>query len=69
MSQASMKFLVTLLGLLTFIVGGCFTAHNVANAFGGVKDFLDYVKKLPNYQTTIDRSSSAGISISYKKSN
>lgn len=50
-------------------VGGCFTAHNVANAFGGIKDFLDYVKKLPNYQTTIDRSSSAGISISYKKSN
>jgi predicted O-methyltransferase YrrM len=50
-------------------VGGCFTAHNVTNAFGGIKDFLDYVRKLPNYQTTIDRSSSAGISISYKKSN
>jgi len=50
------------------IIGGCFTAHNVRNAFGGTKDFLDYVRNLPNYQTTIDRSSSAGISISYKRS-
>ena len=50
------------------VVGGCFTAHNVRNAFGGVKDFLEYVRTLPNYQTTIDRSSSAGISISYKRS-
>ncbi len=46
--------------------GGCFTAHNVANGFGGTREFLDYVKSLPNYQTTIDRSSSSGISISYK---
>ena len=50
------------------VKGGCFTAHNVANAFGGVKEFLDYIGRLPNYQTTIDRSSSSGISISYKKS-
>jgi predicted O-methyltransferase YrrM len=50
------------------IVGGCFTAHNVINGFGGVKEFLDYIRSLPYYQTTIDRSSSSGISISYKKS-
>jgi len=50
------------------LIGGCFTAHNVRNAFGGTKDFLDYVRNLPSYQTTIDRSSSAGISISYKRS-
>ncbi len=50
------------------VKGGCFTAHNVTNAFGGIKEFLDYVRGLPNYQTTIDRSSSSGISISYKKS-
>jgi caffeoyl-CoA O-methyltransferase len=49
--------------------GGCFTAHNVTNAYGGIKEFLDYVRRLPNYQTTIDHSSSSGISISYKKSN
>ena len=49
-------------------VGGCFTAHNVSNTFGGASDFLDYVRGLPNYETTIDKSSSSGISISYKKS-
>jgi predicted O-methyltransferase YrrM len=50
------------------LVNGCFTAHNVTDAFGGIKEFLDYVRSLPNYQTTIGRSSSSGISISYKKS-
>jgi caffeoyl-CoA O-methyltransferase len=49
-------------------VGGCFTAHNVAIGFIGIKEFLDYVRSLPNYETTIDRSSLMGISISYKKS-
>jgi caffeoyl-CoA O-methyltransferase len=47
-------------------VGGCFAAHNVAHPYGGIGRFLDYVRALPNYRTTIDRSSSAGISISYK---
>ncbi len=51
------------------VVGGCFTAHNVTDGFGDVKTFLNYVRGLPNYETTIDRSSSSGISISYKKSN
>jgi caffeoyl-CoA O-methyltransferase len=51
------------------VVGGCFTAHNVTNGFGGTREFLDYIRSLPNYETTIDRSSSSGISISYKKSN
>jgi predicted O-methyltransferase YrrM len=50
------------------VIGGCFTTHNVTDSFGGIKEFLDYVRSLPNYQTTIDRSSSSGISISYKKS-
>lgn len=47
-------------------VGGCFTAHNVSNEFGGVVDFLKYIRSLSNYKTTIDQSSSSGISISYK---
>ena len=48
-------------------VGGCFTAHNVKN-FGmkGVREYMDYVTSLPNFKTTIDTTSSAGISISYK---
>jgi len=47
-------------------VGGCFTAHNAASNWGGIREFLDYVQSLPNFRTTIDRSSSAGLSISYK---
>jgi predicted O-methyltransferase YrrM len=48
-------------------VGGCFTAHNARNTgMKGMREFLDYVKGLPNYKTTIDTTSSSGISISYK---
>ncbi len=50
-------------------VGGCFTAHNVSNTYGGAKDFVDYVESLSNYSTTINDVSGSGISISYKKSN
>ena len=49
-------------------VGGCFTAHNVSNRYGGTRDFLDYVRSLPNMETTINNASYSGISISYKKS-
>ena len=49
--------------------GGCFTAHNVLNGYYGTREFVDYVESLPNYSTTIDHSSSSGISISYKKTN
>lgn len=49
-------------------VGGCFTAHNVAGRLQwGIREFLDYLESLSNMETTIDRSSWAGISISYKK--
>ena len=49
-------------------VGGCFTAHNVSWKFDrGIKEFLDYVVRLPDFETRIDRSSQQGISISYKK--
>ena len=48
-------------------VGGCFTAHNATNTGSeGIREFIDYVKGLPNFKTTIDTSSRAGISISYK---
>ena len=49
-------------------VGGCFTAHNVSgDHMTGIREFLEYVQGLPNFETTINRSSAAGISISYKK--
>ena len=49
-------------------LGGCFTAHNVSwNYDRNIKAFLNYVKSLPNFETTINRASSEGISISYKR--
>ena len=48
-------------------VSGCFTAHNARNTgMNGIKEFIDYVNGLPNFKTTIDTTSSSGISISYK---
>jgi caffeoyl-CoA O-methyltransferase len=46
-------------------VGGCFTSHNIG-MYGG-REYYEYVKKLPNYKTTID-DRGAGMSISYKTS-
>jgi caffeoyl-CoA O-methyltransferase len=55
-------------------VGGCFTAHNITDRGsggrggygGGQGEFLNYVKSLKNYETTVN-SSGGGVSISYKR--
>lgn len=49
--------------------GGCFAAHNVTrqSRTTGIREFLNYVENLPNMETSIERSSYSGISISYKK--
>lgn len=48
--------------------GGCFTAHNVSGLrMGGISEFLAHLKTLPDAETTIDRSSREGISITYKR--
>lgn len=44
-------------------VGGCFTAHNVG--MPGVVEYYEYVSKLPNYKTTVDKRG-GGMAISYK---
>jgi caffeoyl-CoA O-methyltransferase len=51
------------------VPGGCFTAHNVLNLefMHGVKEFLDYARSLPEIETTVERSSANGISLSFKK--
>ena len=51
------------------VPGGCFTAHNVTGrgAGGGISEFLARLKALPDADTRIDRTSSAGISISCKR--
>ncbi len=50
-------------------IGGCFAAHNVVNLefMHGVKEFLDYVRSLPEIETLIERTSRSGISLSFKK--
>jgi caffeoyl-CoA O-methyltransferase len=52
-------------------VGGCFTAHNInSRGMGGGNSgqgvFLDYVKSLKNYETSVN-SNGGGLSISYKR--
>jgi len=51
--------------------GGCFTAHNISTGgrggYGGQSVYLDYVKSLKNYETTVN-TSGGGVSISYKRS-
>jgi caffeoyl-CoA O-methyltransferase len=50
-------------------VGGCFTAHNVLREYDrGMREFLEYVYTLPHFETSINRASVEGISISYKRS-
>lgn len=46
----------------------CFTAHNVSSRWmGGINEFLDYAYSLPDMETTINRGSGAGVSITCKK--
>ncbi len=52
--------------------GGCFAAHNVSDRglrsgyYGGANQFLDYVRNLKNYETTVN-TTGGGMSISYKR--
>jgi caffeoyl-CoA O-methyltransferase len=48
------------------VPGGMFTAHNVTMRGGGIREFLDALKRLPDGETTIDNGSSAGLSITRK---
>ncbi len=50
------------------VPGGCFTAHNVASSSqSGIREFLAHLKTVKDGTTTIDRSSSAGVSITCKR--
>jgi caffeoyl-CoA O-methyltransferase len=46
--------------------GGIFSAHNVKEGFYGVDDFLQTIQNHPEYKTTFDTKTPAGISISKK---
>ena len=47
--------------------GGVITAHNVTSQGNSMRDFLEEIQQNPKLITTIDRSSRAGVSISYVK--
>ena len=50
--------------------GGCMTAHNVEEGrFGmrGTREYYDYMKSLPEFETSLHPKSPAGMAISYKK--
>jgi caffeoyl-CoA O-methyltransferase len=47
--------------------GACFTAHNVSQRMRGIPEFLEYLRSLPELETTIDTQSSSGLSISCKR--
>jgi predicted O-methyltransferase YrrM len=46
--------------------GGCYTTHNVADGLAG-DAYLNFVNSHPDYKSLIDRTSRAGVMISYKK--
>jgi len=54
-------------------VGGCYTTHNIRDSSsggrrrgGGSQDYLNYIKSLDNYETTLN-SAGGGVLISYKR--
>ena len=52
-------------------VGGCFTSHNISDRYMGGRGgsqgaYLDYLKSLKNYETTVN-TNGGGMAISYKK--
>jgi len=55
------------------LVGGCFTTHNISDrggrgyGGGGSGSYLEYVRSLKNYETTLNNSG-GGLLISYKRS-
>lgn len=46
--------------------GGCYTTHNVADGLAG-DAYLNFVQTHPKFKSYIDRTSRAGIMISYKQ--
>ena len=48
-------------------VGGVITAHNVTSQGGSMRDFLTFINTHPRLETSINRSSRAGVSVSFVK--
>ena len=46
---------------------GRFTAHNVLQSMSGIPEYMDLVNNHPDYETTVDQTSSSSTAISHKK--
>lgn len=47
--------------------GGRIAAHNVLQNISGIPAYMDFVNNHPDYETTVDKTSTSGIAISLKK--
>ena len=47
--------------------GGAITAHNVVSQEEGMRDFITAIETDPEFETTIQRTSTEGISVSIKR--
>jgi predicted O-methyltransferase YrrM len=47
--------------------GGAILAHNVLSHGDDMQDFLEAIENHPDLETRIDRQSSSGISVSFKR--
>jgi caffeoyl-CoA O-methyltransferase len=51
--------------------GGCYATHNISISHGefrgNTKEYMDYLKSLPDFETSVEDSRSSGIAVSYKK--
>ena len=47
--------------------GGVFTAHNVIGQENHMRDFLEAIRSDPNFETTINEASDAGVSVSTRR--
>jgi len=53
-------------------VGGCYTTHNISERHGEfrgyTRDYVEFLRGLPNFETTIENTRSSGIAVSTKRS-
>jgi predicted O-methyltransferase YrrM len=53
-------------------VGGCYTTHNISARHGEfrgyTRDYVEFLRSQPNFETTIENTRSSGIAVSYKRS-
>ncbi|MBX7126160.1 MAG: class I SAM-dependent methyltransferase [Cyclobacteriaceae bacterium] len=50
----------------SLLPGGCYTTHNVTDGQAGDK-YIDYLQHDPDFTSRIERSSRAGVMVSFKK--